>query len=173
VFPLNLYARVRLFMCNWHTRPRVQRAPGLPCVLSLGGQGSCKPRAKHAARMRIHVQPSLRAKRSNPESRARLWIASSLTLLAMTGVRSSARDSPHAWSAPSSTQPGSTPVAHYGCAGRAGPTCGGEGLGGEPRTPALPPAPPQGEGTEPIGIDPLSPLTGRFALISRCQIPLW
>ena len=32
--PLNLYARVRLFMCILHTRPRVQRAPGLPCALS-------------------------------------------------------------------------------------------------------------------------------------------
>jgi hypothetical protein len=30
------------------------------------------------------VRPSLRAKRSNPEPLLRLWIASSLTLLAMT-----------------------------------------------------------------------------------------
>jgi hypothetical protein len=33
VFPLNLYARVRVFCAQLHTRPRVQRAPGLPCAL--------------------------------------------------------------------------------------------------------------------------------------------
>jgi hypothetical protein len=33
VFPLNLYARVRFLLCMLHTRPRVQRAPGLPCAL--------------------------------------------------------------------------------------------------------------------------------------------
>ena len=31
--PLNLYARVRISLCNLHTRPRVQRAPGFPCAL--------------------------------------------------------------------------------------------------------------------------------------------
>ena len=31
--PLNLYARVRVLLRNLHTRPRVQRAPGLPCAL--------------------------------------------------------------------------------------------------------------------------------------------
>src|ERR1700676_5483889 len=31
--PLNLYARVRISLCNLHTRPRVQRAPGIPCAL--------------------------------------------------------------------------------------------------------------------------------------------
>ena len=33
MLPLNLYARVRTFLCTLHTRPRVQRAPGLPCAL--------------------------------------------------------------------------------------------------------------------------------------------
>ena len=33
--PLDLYARVRIFSCNLHTRPRVQRAPGFPCALLL------------------------------------------------------------------------------------------------------------------------------------------
>ena len=33
MFPLNLYARVRFSLCSLHTRPRVQRAPGLPCAL--------------------------------------------------------------------------------------------------------------------------------------------
>jgi hypothetical protein len=41
MLPLNLYARVRVFLCTLHTRPRVQRAPGLPCALcSRGGQRS-------------------------------------------------------------------------------------------------------------------------------------
>ena len=39
--PLDLYARVRTSLCPLHTRPRVQRAPGLPCALSsLSGQAS-------------------------------------------------------------------------------------------------------------------------------------
>jgi hypothetical protein len=43
MLPLNLYARVRLLMCVLHTRPRVQRAPGLPCALFfLEGQRSYK-----------------------------------------------------------------------------------------------------------------------------------
>ena len=33
--PLDLYARVRAFLRTLHTRPRVQRAPGLPCALSI------------------------------------------------------------------------------------------------------------------------------------------
>ena len=32
--PLDLYARVRVLFAQLHTRPRVQRAPGLPCALS-------------------------------------------------------------------------------------------------------------------------------------------
>src|SRR6266567_3182630 len=33
--PLNLYARVRISSCTLHTRPRVQRASGIPCALSF------------------------------------------------------------------------------------------------------------------------------------------
>jgi len=33
MLPLNLYARVRFLTRVLHTRPRVQRAPGLPCAL--------------------------------------------------------------------------------------------------------------------------------------------
>jgi hypothetical protein len=36
--PLNLYARVRISLCILHTRPRVQRAPGIPCALCLEGK---------------------------------------------------------------------------------------------------------------------------------------
>ncbi len=31
--PLHLYARVRIPLAQLHTRPRVQRAPGIPCAL--------------------------------------------------------------------------------------------------------------------------------------------
>jgi hypothetical protein len=37
VFPLNLYAHVRFCYLPVHMRPRVQRAPGLPCVPLLFG----------------------------------------------------------------------------------------------------------------------------------------
>ena len=37
VFPLNLYARVRVLCAQLHARPRVQRAPGLPCALCFDG----------------------------------------------------------------------------------------------------------------------------------------
>ena len=40
MFPLNLYARVRILMHTLHTRPRVQRAPGLPCALYLSEAAS-------------------------------------------------------------------------------------------------------------------------------------
>jgi hypothetical protein len=42
------------FLCaSMHTRPRVQRAPGLPCALFvLGAEFDCKPRAQCVARMR-------------------------------------------------------------------------------------------------------------------------
>src|SRR5439155_24937766 len=47
LFRLNLYARVRLLLCVWHTRPRVQSAPGFPCALWFEGEeGTCITRAK-------------------------------------------------------------------------------------------------------------------------------
>jgi hypothetical protein len=55
VFRLYLYARVRISLRTLHTRPRVQRAPGIPCSLRFRGKGSCKPRAHHAARTRSHI----------------------------------------------------------------------------------------------------------------------
>jgi hypothetical protein len=33
VFSAHLYARVRQLRNFWHMRPRVQRAPGIPCAL--------------------------------------------------------------------------------------------------------------------------------------------
>jgi hypothetical protein len=58
MLPLNLYARVRVFVHVLHTRPRVQRAPGFPCAL-YRGRRLCNPRASHAARMRARVPRSL------------------------------------------------------------------------------------------------------------------
>ncbi len=47
MFPLNLYARVRVFCAQLHARPRVQRAPGLPCALYFEGEKvRGKPRAE-------------------------------------------------------------------------------------------------------------------------------
>ena len=37
MFRLYLYARVRISMHTLHTRPRVQRAPGIPCTLRFRG----------------------------------------------------------------------------------------------------------------------------------------
>jgi hypothetical protein len=47
----------------------------------LNGEGDPGFRYAHPG----YLLPSLRAKRSNPETLAGLWIASSLALLAMTG----------------------------------------------------------------------------------------
>jgi hypothetical protein len=53
-----------------HTRPRVQRAPGIPCALCLERREvTGKARAYCAARSRRCVFSSLRAKRSNPSRR--------------------------------------------------------------------------------------------------------
>jgi hypothetical protein len=63
--PLNLYARVRISLCIWHTRPRVQRAPGIPCSLFVEGQCFCKTsgkscREKAGARaLKINAPPYL------------------------------------------------------------------------------------------------------------------
>jgi hypothetical protein len=65
VFPLNLYARVRFFYLNLHTRPRVQRAPGLPCALCLflgvilQNLGRIAPRDRGAAIQAKTVMPGL------------------------------------------------------------------------------------------------------------------
>ena len=57
MFPLNLYARVRISLCTLHTRPRVQRAPGLPRALCIyEGKRNTKLRAHRAARMRSRIQ---------------------------------------------------------------------------------------------------------------------
>ena len=69
MFRLYLYARVR-FLRTLHTRPRVQRAPGIPCALCLLRVTRTRrpARAHGAARTRNCIQPSLREakRRSNP-----------------------------------------------------------------------------------------------------------
>jgi hypothetical protein len=77
LLPLNLYARVRSCLCILHARPRVQRAPGIPCSL-FRGTTKRKPRAKscrESADVYLlfeigirNVSTSLRAQRSNPFS---------------------------------------------------------------------------------------------------------
>ena len=55
-------------MCKRHARPRVQRAPGIPCAL-LVGEGkdfSCLGRNPRRGNDSARQAPSLRAKRSNP-----------------------------------------------------------------------------------------------------------
>ena len=71
MFPLNLYARVHFLLCISHTRPRVQRAPGLPCALCIRGGSEVDTNLGRSAPrecgcMLGTVKPSLRAKRSNP-----------------------------------------------------------------------------------------------------------
>jgi hypothetical protein len=57
--PLNLYARVRFFLCTLHTRPRVQRAPGIPCPLlfarvNLSKLGRIAPREREGMSFMKH-----------------------------------------------------------------------------------------------------------------------
>jgi hypothetical protein len=79
---LYLYARVRFLMCILHARPRVQRAPGIPCALFRARDFSTT-RAHRAAGSRNcvcnlesrHCEEHLR--RSNPFFLcAARWIAS-------------------------------------------------------------------------------------------------
>ena len=61
--PLNLYARVRFCHVHLHARPRVQRAPGLPCALStFEGQRSMQT-SDAMRRENACIRPSLRAQR--------------------------------------------------------------------------------------------------------------
>ena len=75
--PLDLYARVRTSLCILHTRPRVQRAPGLPCAL-VWARASVKPRARPAPRDRETVSTVIasEAKQSIATSCTERWIAS-------------------------------------------------------------------------------------------------
>src|SRR6186713_1860253 len=87
--PLDLYARVRFYTCNLHTRPRVPARIRLSLrpltgegVTSMQTSGECR---REIAKSCLDLSTSLRAQRSNPFFlfRAR-WIASSQALLAMT-----------------------------------------------------------------------------------------
>src|SRR6476620_10813752 len=55
LLPLNLYARVRFSLCISHTRPRVQRAPGIPCSLSSTRDDVQSSLGHRAARTQMHV----------------------------------------------------------------------------------------------------------------------
>src|SRR5882762_1341116 len=73
--PPNLYARVRHFLCDLHTGPRVRRAPGLPCALLFERVKIDTKLGRIAPRDRGVVfgmwMPSLRGakRRSNPSFR--------------------------------------------------------------------------------------------------------
>ena len=88
--PLNLYARVRILCTTLHTRPRVQRASGIPCSLLFEGndmQTSGASRRENAdvyllfdIRMET-LAPSLRGALATKQSIFRVgaavkWIAS-------------------------------------------------------------------------------------------------
>ena len=53
--PLHLYARVRTSSCTLHTRPRVPRAPGIPCALLFSGVTAIQDSAHRAARPQGHA----------------------------------------------------------------------------------------------------------------------
>jgi len=54
--PLDLYARVRTSLCILHTRPRVQRAPGLPCALVISGDTSRRINSGRASPASVAVR---------------------------------------------------------------------------------------------------------------------
>ena len=55
MFRLYLYARVRFFAHCLHTRPRVQRAPGIPCSLFLSRDNVHASLGRIAPREREHI----------------------------------------------------------------------------------------------------------------------
>jgi hypothetical protein len=74
--PLTCMLVCRHSCALWHMRPRVQRAPGIPCALSLQERDNeiGKTRANHAARTGTYVPSSLRANGSRecaPDDRLR------------------------------------------------------------------------------------------------------
>src|SRR5437016_3226274 len=86
MLPLNLYARVRTSLCSLHTRPRVQRAPGLPCALltlrvrtKLQNSGALRrenaeSHLQRSLKLKCRLSPSLRANGSRecaPDDRLR------------------------------------------------------------------------------------------------------
>src|SRR5687768_11670342 len=53
-----LYARVRQLRNFWHTRPRVQRAPGIPCALYFNrGTTNLKSSGENKPRERLRMFP--------------------------------------------------------------------------------------------------------------------
>ena len=55
---LYLYARVRIFCAQLHTRPRVQRAPGLPCALISSRAASDAKPGRHLRRGNASAHPA-------------------------------------------------------------------------------------------------------------------
>src|SRR5437879_6555116 len=80
---LYLYARVRVLCAQLHTRPRVQRAPGLPCALFLKGANEDANLGRNAPRDREGVLDE-RASAPHPQ-----LSSSALCAIAHWGGRSS------------------------------------------------------------------------------------
>src|ERR1700730_7779077 len=70
--PLNLYAHVRISLCILPTRPRVHRAPGIPCALLFSRVNPIKTRAHRVARPRSRALHE--AKRVYRERAAGHWL---------------------------------------------------------------------------------------------------
>src|SRR3984893_12162337 len=87
--PLNLYARVHISLCILHTRPRVQRAPAIPCALLFSRVNPIKTRAHRAARMRSHALDE--AKRVYRERAAGPWLGCSFRTHALRSKRPAGR----------------------------------------------------------------------------------
>jgi hypothetical protein len=88
VFTAHLYARVQFSCASKHTRPRVQRAPGIPCALSSEGGTTNLQNSGKSCRENGHVCFHVFASEAKQSTYplAALWIASSQALLAMTAV---------------------------------------------------------------------------------------
>jgi hypothetical protein len=102
---LYLYARVRFPLCTLHTRPRVQRAPGVPCALFLMGETICKARAKRATGMRrcvlCHGERQI-IQSSSPGKSAKRVLASSDRAIQYSRDISERAEKPRPWVARSS-----------------------------------------------------------------------
>jgi hypothetical protein len=98
VFRLYLYARVRISTHTLHTRPRVQRAPGIPCTLRFGKEGTSHASlGRYASRERRHTSPVIvreGGRSSIPETSMIEPKAAAYSIPRLRGVRRSRAPSP-------------------------------------------------------------------------------
>jgi hypothetical protein len=98
VFRLYLYARVRISTHTLHTRPRVQRAPGIPCTLRFRKEGTSHASlGRYASRERRHTSPVIvreGGRSSIPETSMIEPKAAAYSIPRLRGVRRSRAPSP-------------------------------------------------------------------------------